>query len=100
MTLRNNGDAAVRLVGASSPGCGGLMLHQSKTENGIDRMSDVKSVAIPPHGSVTFAPGGYHLMCMHPQNIMQIGASVPVTLKFANGEAVSTGYAVKGPSGH
>src|SRR6187551_2303237 len=69
-TLRNNGDAAVELTGASSSACGMLMLHQSKQEKGVDRMMHVKSVSVPAHGTLAFAPGGYHLMCMSPTNAM------------------------------
>jgi copper(I)-binding protein len=99
MTLRNNGDTPVALISASSPACGMLMLHQSKEVNGVEKMLPVKSITVPAHGNVSFAPGGYHLMCMKPQATMQIGHSVPVTLKFADGETVSAQYPVKGPSG-
>jgi copper(I)-binding protein len=98
MTLRNSGDTPVALISASSPACGMLMLHQSKEVNGIEKMLPVKSVTVPAHGDVSFAPGGYHLMCMKPQAAMQVGHSVPVTLKFADGETVSAQYPVKGPS--
>jgi copper(I)-binding protein len=76
-----------------------LMLHQSKEVNGVEKMLPVKSITVPAHGNVSFAPGGFHLMCMKPQATMQIGHSVPVTLKFADGETVSAQYPVKGPSG-
>jgi copper(I)-binding protein len=99
MTLRNEGDKPATLTAASSPACGMLMLHQSKRKNGIDSMQHMTGVSIPPHGTVTFAPGGYHLMCMQPQNTMQIGKSVPVTLTFANGSKVTAQFPVKGPGG-
>ena len=46
------------------------MLHQSKEENGVEKMLPVKSVPVPAHGTLSFAPGGYHLMCMQPQASM------------------------------
>lgn len=98
-TLRNNGDAAVELTGASSSACGMLMLHQSKQEKGVDRMMHMKSVSVPAHGTLVFAPGGYHLMCMSPTNGMAIGANVQVTLRFADGTQVTSPFPVKGPSG-
>ena len=58
----------------------------------------VHSVTVPAHGSVAFAPGGYHLMCMAPSDAMKPGASVPVTLKFATGD-VTIDFAVKGATG-
>jgi len=98
-TLRNNGDKAVKLTGASSPACGMLMLHQSKQEGGVDKMMSMNGVSVPAHGSVEFTPGGYHLMCMSPTNAMTVGANVPVTLKFADGATTTTLFPVKGPGG-
>jgi hypothetical protein len=99
MTLRNDGDKAVTLIGATSPACGMLMLHKSKQEKGIEKMQHVTVVPVPPHGTVSFAPGDYHLMCMEPQAGMKVGASVPVTLKFKGGESVTAQFPVKGPGG-
>ncbi len=96
-TLHNDTDKAVTLTGASSGACGAVMLHQSKRENGIEKMLPVKSIAVAPHGTLTFAPGGYHLMCMKPQATMVRGESVPVVLKFADGQTVSANFPVKGP---
>jgi periplasmic copper chaperone A len=97
MTLRNTGDGPAMLTGASSPGCGMLMLHQSKQENGVEKMLHVPSITIAAHGTFNFAPGGYHLMCMQPQ--MQVGESVPVTLTFKNGQTVTAQFPVKGAGG-
>jgi copper(I)-binding protein len=96
-TLHNDTDKAVTLTGASSSACGAVMLHQSKRENGIEKMLPVKSIAVAPHGTLTFAPGGYHLMCMKPQATMVRGGSVPVVLKFTDGQTVSANFPVKGP---
>ncbi len=76
-----------------------VMLHETKHTNGVEQMLMVKSVKVPAHGSFSFAPGGYHLMCMHPQNSMKIGANVPVTLKFADGKTLTAAFPVKGPGG-
>jgi copper(I)-binding protein len=98
-TLRNNGDKPVELTGAQSSACGMVMLHQSKEENGVEKMLPVKSLTVQPHGTVSFAPGGYHLMCMKPQGSMAIGKSVPMTLKFAGGDSITAQFPVKGPGG-
>lgn len=98
-TLHNGTNKAVELTGASSNACGMLMLHQSKEQNGMDTMMHVKNVTVPAGGEVTFAPGGYHLMCMHPQSSMVVGKSVPVKLEFANGQSVTTQFPVTGPGG-
>jgi periplasmic copper chaperone A len=98
-TLSNKTDAPQKLVGAASPGCGMLMLHKSVSKNGVESMVMVPSVAVPEHGKVQFAPGGYHLMCMSPTPLMKPGQAVPVTLRLANGETVSADFPVRGATG-
>jgi copper(I)-binding protein len=98
-TLKNDGNAPIELTGATSTACGMVMLHQSKEVNGVEKMLPVKSVAVPAHGSLSFAPGGYHLMCMQPQSSMQIGHSVPMTLQFAGGGSITAQFPVKGAGG-
>jgi copper(I)-binding protein len=94
--LDNSTDTAIKLVGASSPGCGQLMLHQSHNVNGVETMAPVQSVEVPAHKSVSFTPGGYHLMCMSPTARLLPGTSVPVTLKFANGRTITAEFTVRG----
>ncbi len=98
-TLSNSGAAAQSLVGASSPGCGMLMLHRSINQSGQERMVMVQSVAVPPHGKVSFAPGGYHMMCMSPNAALRPGQSVPVTLRFADGGSLTASFPVRNATG-
>lgn len=97
--LRNTGRWPALLTGASSSACGMLMLHKSESRNGVGTMDDVASVEIPAGGTLKFAPGGYHLMCMDPTSAMTPGGSVIVILKFADGTKVSTLFAVKNARG-
>jgi len=87
------------LTSAASPACGMLMLHQSEEKNGMGTMKDVQSVDVPPAGTVRFAPGGYHLMCMNPTSAMKPGASVPVTFKFRDTSIKTVTFAVKNAKG-
>jgi len=97
MTLRNTGSAPVTFTGASSSACGMLMLHKSEDDSGMEMMMDVPNITIPAHGSQTFAPGGYHLMCMQPH--MKIGETVPVTLNFQGTSSLSATLPVYGAQG-
>src|SRR5260221_8128148 len=85
-TLHNSGAAEVNLMDARSPACGMLMVHRSATQSGMASMTDVDSVPVQARGSVKFAPGVLHLMCMDPKPTLQPGAAVPVTLLFSAGE--------------
>lgn len=98
-TLKNDTGTVLKLTGASSPACGAMMLHQTKEINGVKHMMPVKSVTVPAHGSLSFHPGGYHVMCMKPQSTMAVGRAVPVTLKFANGKTITAQFPVKGVGG-
>jgi hypothetical protein len=98
-SLSNDSDSEHDIVGASSPACGTLMLHQSVDQSGTDRMVMVKSVPVSAHGSVSFAPGGYHLMCMSPAPDLKVGASAPVILRFGDGGTISANFPVRGATG-
>lgn len=98
-TLHNGGAETVTLTGAESPACGMLMLHKTEDKNGTGMMMDMASVPVPSGSDVAFAPGGYHLMCMDPTPAMKIGASVPVTLEFADGSKVIANFVVKNAKG-
>jgi copper(I)-binding protein len=98
-TLRNDTAAERALVGARSPACGSLMLHQSVTQGGMDRMMMVARVPVPAHGTLSFAPGGYHLMCMQPRASLAPGGRAPVTLLFGDGGSVTADFAVRGATG-
>ena len=99
-TMRNSGGTPTELVAASSTACGMLMLHRSTESGGISRMSDVKSIVIPPGHTLGFAPGGYHLMCMDPGAAMSPGKHVPVALIFADHRRIDVEFEVRGAAGN
>jgi periplasmic copper chaperone A len=95
--LHNDGDKALLLTSASSPACGMLMLHKSENMGGMDQMSMADSIKVDPHKTLSFAPGGYHLMCMQPS--MRVGYPVPVTLEFADGSKLTATFVVRDARG-
>ena len=98
-TLSNNSSHPVSLNGAASPDCAQLMLHHSVVVDGSAQMKMVQSIVVPAHGSVTFGPGGYHLMCMSPAPAIVPGHKVPVTLRFQDGSALPATFPVYGAKG-
>jgi hypothetical protein len=98
-TLRNNGARDVVLTGAATPACGSLMLHKSENTGGMSSMHHVDEVDVPAGGSISFAPGGYHLMCMQATSAITPGAKVPVTLTFKDGGKVTASFAVRNAAG-
>jgi copper(I)-binding protein len=97
--LRNDEAKAAELTGASSPAFGHVMLHQSVQSGGVARMREVHAVAVPAGGAVNFTPGGYHLMLMAPTRKIVRGEKIPITLKFADGQAVTAQFEVRGADG-
>jgi hypothetical protein len=98
-TMKNSGVAPVELVAAESSACGMLMLHQTVSTGGLTRMDEVKRVSVPALGTVSLAPGGYHLMCLKPGAAMKPGKTVPVTLVFSDGSKGHAQFAVKNAAG-
>ena len=98
-TLKNNGKSAIVLTGATSQACGMLMMHQSTDEGGMSSMQDVANIPVAAGGSVKFAPGGYHLMCMNPTPAMKPGATIAVAFKLSDNSDVKADFAVKNGQG-
>lgn len=81
-TIRNDGAATDELVGASTPLADHADLHITKEEGGIMKMRSVKSIAIPARGTVTLAPGGFHIMLMGLRKPLREGERIPLVLTF------------------
>ncbi len=84
MTVRNAGDAADKLVGASSPAADQVQLHVMRMDNGVMRMRQVPSFKVPAHGGLALKPGGNHLMFLGIKKPFEPGEKVPVKLRFEN----------------
>ena len=99
LTLTNNGDQPVDLLGASSPDFGDVMLHQSIGSGSTMRMVMVDKLTIPAHGKVDISPGGYHLMLMTATHPVAPGGTVQMVLKFSNGKTLTTALPVRSAGG-
>jgi copper(I)-binding protein len=88
VVIKNESRTPQRLMGASSPDYSSVMLHRSIRENGIDRMVMTSGVDMAPGGSLSLAPGSYHLMLMKPEHRIEPGDTVTLHLMFASGEGV------------
>jgi copper(I)-binding protein len=62
------------------------MIHQSTTANGMSEMHAMGEVAVPARGSLSFAPGGLHVMAMDLDDKLAKGGTTDVTLDFAGGD--------------
>lgn len=94
-TLRNTGTKPLTLTDVETPACGMVMMH--KSSNG--GMEHVMSLDVAAGETVTFAPGGYHLMCMDTKPALKPGARVPVTFHFAGNQDVTAPFDVRNATG-
>ena len=94
-TLRNTGTKPLTLTDVETPACGMVMMH--KSSNG--GMEHVMSLEVAAGETVTFAPGGYHLMCMDTKPALKPGARVPVTFHFAGNQDVTATFDVRNATG-
>ena len=96
MTIENKGAAADRLTGGSAD-FATVEIHETKAENGVTEMREITGgLNIPAHGSVGFAPGGYHLMFTHLAHPLVKGDTVKATLTFEHAGPVEVAFKVMG----
>lgn len=81
--LANHSGDPVRLVAASTDAFGHVMIHRTIIEDGQARMRHQDDgVQLVPGETVSFAPGGLHLMLMRPQKELNVGDQVTIVLQF------------------
>lgn len=87
--LSNDGDADIRIVGASSDAAGMLELHEVvKDDDGEMKMQEKDGgFVIPAHSEHTLQPGADHLMLMHVADPIVAGQEVTITLTFEDGSS-------------
>jgi periplasmic copper chaperone A len=96
--VSNNGDKPATLTGAETPAFGMAMLHKSTSNGSTSTMSMVDSAEVPAHGTLAFAPSGYHLMLEDAPKPLKPGTTIPLKLTFADRSSIETTCAVKPPS--
>lgn len=90
LTIYNQNDEAIEVLAAQSPSYGEIMLHESYEEDGMTKMRHVDQILIPAKDSLTFQPGGLHLMYEQPTGALQIGESMELTLLLSHEQKIST----------
>jgi periplasmic copper chaperone A len=87
----------MRLVGVASPVAGVAEIHEMKMENDVMKMRSITSLDLPAGKAVEIKSGGYHLMLMDLNQTLKYGATVPVTLTFADAQGKQTKQTVQMP---
>jgi copper(I)-binding protein len=83
MTITNAGSAPDRLLSAVSETTPTVEIHNMQTKDGMMTMAEVEGgLEVPAGGTVTLAPGGYHIMFIGPRAPFKEGECVALTLSF------------------
>lgn len=86
MTVTNTGKTVERLTCVSSDAAAKCEIHEMIMDNGIMKMREVEGgLRIQPGETVTFKPGGYHVMLVDLKAPLQQGKTVEATLKVDTG---------------
>ena len=81
LTVHNTGDAD-RIVAAASSAAEIGEIHTHENDNGMMRMRHVPAVDIAENATVTFRPGGLHIMLINLIAPLRPGEEFPLTLTF------------------
>jgi hypothetical protein len=57
-------------------------IHETLMQDGVAEMGPVEGVDVPAGTTVTFEPGGYHVMLEDMAEPLEVGATVTITLTF------------------
>ncbi|MGH8352985.1 MAG: copper chaperone PCu(A)C [Pseudomonas sp.] len=93
--VHNNGKREDRLLGAQTPRAEKAELHTHVQLGEVMKMQKIDSLGIPPGGTVTFAPGGNHLMLFGLKQPLVAGERFALTLEFEKAGKVEVEVAVE-----
>ncbi len=85
---------ADRLLRVATPVADHAELHQSMESGGMSQMRPVDAVPIAAGATVSFAPGGLHVMLIGLKHALKEGDSFPLTLTFEKAGTVETNVKV------
>ncbi len=95
LSVTNNGSVSDRLLGGSVSLADHVEIHEMKMDGGVMQMRQLSDgIEIKPGETVTFAPGGYHLMFMDLKAPLKEGEMVKGQLKFEKAGIVDVEFKV------
>ena len=94
-TLRNRCAVAFSVRDVKAPDFAMAMVHQTVVESGMSRMRLARDLRAPARGTLEFAPGGSHMMLMHPKRAIREGDRVRVEIVLEGGRRVPATLVVR-----
>ena len=94
--IRNAGGDADKFTGGSAD-FAIVEIHEMSMQGNVMQMRELKDgLAIPAHGDVKLAPGGYHIMLTVLKHPLVKGETAKLTLTFEHAGAVAVDFPVVG----
>ncbi|KFL35505.1 copper chaperone PCu(A)C [Arenimonas donghaensis] len=95
LVLRNDCAGPVEVVAVESLDFGMPMIHRTVEEGGVSRMRPAGRLLLAPGESLSFEPGGLHLMLMRPNRPLPEGDRARVRLVLADGRKLFAQFPVR-----
>lgn len=89
LILRNDTETSIRVTGVESPDFEHAMMHETRVADGRARMRHLAAVEIPAGTSVSFEPGGAHIMLSRPQLPLGADTRLAVQLHCDSGQPLT-----------
>lgn len=83
LTIRNAGDAADAVIGATAPRCDEIEIHQTATVDDVSSMAPAEPAVLelPAGADLVFEPSGLHMMCLGLDEPVEVGEQLLVTIE-------------------
>ncbi len=83
MVITNSSGQADALLSVSTPAASSVEIHETSTDaSGMTGMHPIARLEVPAGGTVTLAPGGFHLMIMGLTKPLEVGGKLELDLVF------------------
>ena len=92
LTIRNLGERPDALLGAACACAAEVSAHETSEMGGMSTMRASAAVVIPAKGTITFAPGGRHLMLMGVKGGVKPGQTVAIRLRFQRAGTITAPF--------
>ena len=98
LIITNPSTAEDALLSVSSPDASMAGLHRTSTDaSGMTGMAPVAEIAVPAGGTVTLAPGGFHVMLMGLQRDLSAGGTLELQLVFRQAGTLTVQATIREP---
>lgn len=95
MKINNLSNKDIKVQSAKSDLFKKVEIHKTELKNGMMKMIKQEHLKIKAKGHIELKPGGLHMMLIGKLKPVKSGSTIPVSLKFDNGETIHINLKVK-----